>query len=36
MYYLQEYDRKQLLIELAEKYEDMEYFKEDPIIFPKQ
>jgi len=25
-----------LLIELAEKYEDMSYFKEDPIIFPKQ
>lgn len=36
MYYPQEYDKKRLLIELAEKYEDMEYFKEDPIIFPKQ
>lgn len=36
MYYPQKYDKKRLLIELAEKYEDREYFKEDPIIFPKQ
>lgn len=25
-----------LLLNLANKYEDMEYFKEDPVIFPKQ
>lgn len=36
MYYLQEYDRKQLLIKLAGKYEDMRYFNEDPVIFPRQ
>lgn len=27
---------KALLLNLADKYEDMEYFKGDPIIFPKQ
>lgn len=36
MQYIQEYDKKKLLIGQAEKYEDMNYFKTYPIAFPKQ
>ena len=32
----QESDKFELLHTLADKYENMQYFEEDPVIFPKQ